>query len=57
MTLNGIVKARPPAQEKPVDRNVVAVAENSVYQTADHVDQLKHARNRHPRFDVDAHVR
>jgi type IV secretory pathway VirD2 relaxase len=54
---NGIVEARPPAQEKPVDRNIVTVAKDGVYQTADHVGQLTRAKARDPRSAVDAHVR
>lgn len=54
---NGIVEARPPAQEKPVDRNIATVAKDGVYQTADHVAQLKQAKDRDPRSAVDAHVR
>lgn len=54
---NGIVEARPPAQEKPVDRNIATVAKDGVYQTANHVAQLKQAKDRDPRSAVDAHVR
>ncbi|MFN7040816.1 MAG: DUF3363 domain-containing protein [Acidovorax temperans] len=54
---NGIVEARPSGQEKPVDRNIATVAKDGVYQTADHVAQLKQAKDRDPRSAVDAHVR
>jgi type IV secretory pathway VirD2 relaxase len=54
---NGIVEARPPGQEKPVDRNIATVAKDGVYQTADHIAQLKQAKDRDPRSAVDAHVR
>jgi len=54
---NGIVEARPPGQEKPVDRTIATAAKDGVYQTADHVLQLTQAKNRDPRSAVDAHVR
>lgn len=54
---NGIVEARPPGQAKPVDRNIATVAKDGVYRTADHVAQLKQAKDRDPRSAVDAHVR
>ena len=54
---NGIVEARPPDQEKPVDRNIATAAKDGVYQTADHVLQLTQAKKRDPRSAVDAHVR
>ncbi|WPH18081.1 relaxase/mobilization nuclease and DUF3363 domain-containing protein [Variovorax paradoxus] len=54
---HGIVEAKPPALEKPIDRNIAAVAKDSVYKTADHLLQLKQANNRDPQSTVDAHVR
>jgi len=54
---NGIVEARPPGQAKPVDRNIANIAKDGVYQTTDHMAQLKQAKDRDPRSTVDAHVR
>ena len=54
---NGIVEARPPGQEKPVDRNIANIAKDGVYQTTDHMAQLKQAKDRDPQSAVDAHVR
>jgi hypothetical protein len=55
--MHGIVEARPPGQEKPVDRHIAAVARDGLYKTADHVVQLKQANDRDPQCTVDAHVR
>jgi hypothetical protein len=57
LPVDGIVEARPPGQEKPVDRNIATVAKDGVYQTADHVAQLKRAKDRDPQSAVDVHVR
>ncbi len=57
LPVHGIVEARPPGQEKPVDRNIATAAKDGVYQTADHVAQLKQAKDRDPQSAVDAHVR
>ena len=57
LPLHGIVEARPPGQEKPVDRSIATVARGGLYKTADHLVQLTHANDRYPQSTVDAHVR
>ncbi len=57
LPIHGIVEARPPSQERPVDRNIATIARNGLYKTTDHVAQLKQANHRDPRSTVDAHVR
>jgi type IV secretory pathway VirD2 relaxase len=57
LPLHGIVEAKPPAQEKPMDRNVAAFAKDGIYKTADHLAQLNQAKDRDPQSTVDAHVR
>lgn len=57
LPVHGIVEARPPGQEKPVDRRIATVARGGLYKTSDHVAQLKQARDRNPQATVDAHVR
>ena len=57
LPVHGIVEARPPSQEKPVDRRIATVARGGLYKTSDHVAQLKQARDRNPQATVDAHVR
>jgi type IV secretory pathway VirD2 relaxase len=57
LPMHGIVEARPPGQEKPVDRNIATLARNGPYKTADHMAQLKQANDRDPQSTVDAHVR
>ncbi len=57
LPLHGIVEARPPSQEKPVDRNIAVIARGVFYKTADHMAQLKHAKERDPQSTVDMHVR
>jgi type IV secretory pathway VirD2 relaxase len=57
LTMNGIVEARPPGQEKPVDRHIANVARDGLYKTADHVAQLKQDNDRDPQSTADVHVR
>jgi type IV secretory pathway VirD2 relaxase len=57
LPLHGIVEAKPTGQEKPVDRNIAAVAKDGIYKTADHFAQLKQTNDREPQNTVDAHVR
>lgn len=57
LPVHGIVEARPAGQEKPVDRHIATVAQDGLYQTANHVAQLKQANDRDPQATVDAHVR
>ncbi len=55
--VNGIAEARPPSQEKSVDRRIAAIARDGLYKTADHVVQLKQDNDRDPKSTVDVHVR
>lgn len=57
LPVHGIVEARPPGQEKPVDRHIAAVARDGLYKTAAHLAQLRQANDRDPQSTVDAHVR
>lgn len=57
LPIHGIVEVRPPGQEKPVDHHIATVARNGLYKTADHVAQLKQAKDHDPQSTVDAHVR
>jgi type IV secretory pathway VirD2 relaxase len=57
LPLNGIVEARPPAQEKLVDRHITTIARDGLYKTADHLAHLKQVNDRDPQSTVDAHVR
>lgn len=57
LPLNGIVEARPPGQEKLVDRHITTIARDGVYRAADHVTHLKQANDRDPQSTVNAHVR
>ena len=41
LPVQGIVEARPPGQEKPVDRHIATVARGGLYTTAAHSAQLK----------------
>ncbi|VTU38667.1 DUF3363 domain-containing protein [Variovorax sp. PBL-E5] len=56
LPVHGIVEARPPGQEKPVDRHIADVARDGLYKTVDHVAQLKQASDNDPQSTVDAHV-
>lgn len=57
LPVHGIVEARQPGQEKPVDRHIATISRDGFYKTADHVVQLKQANDRDPQSTVDAHVR
>ncbi|MGJ7536968.1 MULTISPECIES: DUF3363 domain-containing protein [unclassified Variovorax] len=57
LPVRGIVEAKPPGQEKPVDRHIATVTKDGIYATADHLAQLKRANDRDPQSTVDAHVR
>jgi type IV secretory pathway VirD2 relaxase len=57
LPIHGIVEARPPGQERPVDRHIATIARDGLYKTADHVVQLKQANDRDPQSTVDTHVR
>ena len=55
--IDGIVKARPPAQERAVDRNILAVARGGIYTTARHQAQLAQAGDHDPQVTTEVHVR
>jgi type IV secretory pathway VirD2 relaxase len=57
LPIHGIVEARSPGQEKPVDRHIATIARDGLYKTADHVVRLKQANDSDPQSTVDAHVR
>lgn len=57
LPMHGIVEARPPGQEKPVDRHIASVARDGLYKTADHLAQLKQVNSRDPQSTVDVRVR
>jgi type IV secretory pathway VirD2 relaxase len=57
LPMHGIVEARPPGQQKPVDRHIANVARDGFYKAADHVTHLKRANDRDPLSTVNAHVR
>ncbi|MDB5875347.1 MAG: conjugal transfer protein [Ramlibacter sp.] len=57
LPVHRIVEARPPGQERRVDRHIATVARDGFYKTADHLTQLKRANDRDPQSTVDAHVR
>lgn len=57
LPMHGIVEAKPSGQERPVDRHIATVARGGQYKAADHVVQLKQAKDRDPQSTVDAHVR
>ncbi len=57
LPMHGIVEARPPGQEKPVDRHIANVARDGFYKIADHVAQLKQDNDRDPQSTADVHVR
>lgn len=57
LPIGGIVEARPLAQERAVDRNILAAASGGIYTTASHQAQLALANDRDSRATVEAHVR
>ncbi len=57
LPIGGIVEARPPAQERAVDRNILAVARDGIYTTASHQTQLAEAGDRDPQATAEIHVR
>ncbi len=57
LPVRGIVEAKLPGKEKPVDHNIAMVTKDGIYATADHLAQQKRANDRDPQSTVDAHVR
>ena len=57
LPVGGIVEARPPAQERAVDRNILAVTRDGIYTTASHQALLAQAGDRDPQATAEVHVR
>ncbi|MFN3438202.1 MAG: DUF3363 domain-containing protein [Acidovorax sp.] len=57
LPMHAIVEARPLGQEKPVDRNIVAVSKDGIYRTLSHLAELGQAGGRDPQAAVETHVR
>ena len=57
LPIGGIVEARPPALERAVDRNILAIARDGIYTTASHQDQLAQMGDRDPQATAEVHVR
>ncbi|MEZ5635571.1 MAG: DUF3363 domain-containing protein [Burkholderiaceae bacterium] len=57
LPVGGIVEARPPAQERAVDRNILAAARDGIYTPASHQAQLAQTGDRDPQATAEVHVR
>lgn len=57
LPIGGIVETKPPAQERPVDRNIVAASKDGIYAAASHQAQLARAGDRDPQATAKVHVR
>lgn len=57
LPIGGIVEVKPPAQERAVDRNILAVARDGIYTTASHQAQLAQTGDRDPQATAEVHVR
>ena len=57
LPLHGIVEAKLPGLEKPVDRTIAVTARDGVYKVANHLAQLKQVNDRDPQSTVEVHVR
>lgn len=57
LPMGAIVEAQSLAQDRTVDRNILAAAQDGIYSTAGHLAQLAQARALDPQSTVDAHVR
>ncbi len=57
LPVGGIVEAKPPAQERAVDRSILAVASDGIYTTARHQAELAQAGDRDPQATAEVHVR
>lgn len=55
--IGAIVEAKPPTQERAVDRNILAASRDGIYATASHRAQLVQAGERDPQATVEVHVR
>lgn len=57
LPIGGIVEAKPPPRERAVDRNIMTVARDGIYKTAEHLAQLMRVNDRDPQSTADVHVR
>ena len=57
LPIGGIVGSRPPAHERAVDRNILSVTRDGIYNTASHEAQLAQTGDPAPQVAVEAHVR
>ncbi|MFZ3121449.1 MAG: DUF3363 domain-containing protein [Variovorax sp.] len=57
LPMHAIVEAKPPGQEKAVDRNIQAASKDGIYSTTSHLARLKQAGDRDPQAAVETHVR
>lgn len=57
LPIGGIVGSRPPAHERAVDRNILSVTRDGIYNTASHQAQLAQTGDRAPQVAVEAHMR
>jgi hypothetical protein len=57
LPVGGIVEVKPTGRERAVDRNIVGIAREGLYRTADHLVQLRQEGAAEPQTAVDAHVR
>jgi type IV secretory pathway VirD2 relaxase len=57
LPVGGIVEARPPGQERAMDRGINSLAQGGIYSTADHLACLQRGAEKFPQSTVDAYVR
>lgn len=57
LPVGGIVEAKAPAQERTVDRNILAATKDSIYTTTGHLARLTQAGDRDPQATAKVHVR
>lgn len=57
LPIGGILEAKPPAQERAVDRSILAAARDGIYTAASHQAQLAQAGDRDPQATSEVHVR
>ncbi len=57
LPMGGIVEAKPPGQERAMDRDISSLAQGGIYHTADHLARLRQDTARGPQSTVDAYVR
>lgn len=57
LPIGSIVEAKPPTQERPVDRNILLATKDGIYTTTGHQAQLAKAGDRNPQATARVHVR